>query len=98
MHHILIKLDDAIEADEVYKRAKALGIELQLDKRLNEAVEYGTVAQVGPTAYKDYGFDISPVKVGDRVSLTRYTGKRVVDSNGEVYYIYNDQDILCVIE
>ena len=26
LHHILVKLDDATEADETYRRAKALGI------------------------------------------------------------------------
>ena len=97
MHHVLVKLDDATEADETYRRAKAIGIELQLDKRVQDAVEYGTVIQVGPTAYKDYGFETSPVKDGDRVSLTRYTGKKVVD-DGVEYHIYNDGDILAVIE
>ena len=97
-HHLLIKLDGATEADEMYKRAKAVGIELALDKREQAAVEYGTVVQVGPTSYKDFGFEQSPVKVGDRVSLTRYSGKKVVDVDGVVYYIYNDEDILAVIE
>lgn len=97
-HHILIKLDDAVEADEVYSRAKALGIHLELDKRVHEAVEYGTIVQVGPTAYRDFGLDNSIVKVGDRVSLTRYSGKKVVDKDNSVYYIFNDSDVLCVIE
>ena len=97
-HHILIKLDDAIEADEVYSRAKSLGIHLELDKRVHEAVEYGTVIQVGPTAYRDFGLDNSVVKVGDRVSLARYAGKKVVDSDNSAYYIFNDSDVLCVIE
>ena len=97
-HHLLIKLDDATEADEMYKRAKAVGIELALDKREQAAVEYGTVVQVGPTSYKDFGFEQSPVKVGDRVSLTRYSGKRVVDSDGSEYLIFNDEDVLCIIE
>lgn len=98
LHHILVKLDDATEADEVYKRAKDLGIHLELDKRVHEAVEYGTVVQVGPTAYKDYGLETSPVKVGDRVSLTRYSGKKVVDIDGKTFYLFNDNDVLCTIE
>ena len=40
LHHILVKLDDATEADEIYKRAKAAGIHLELDKREQKAVEY----------------------------------------------------------
>lgn len=98
LHHILVKLDDATEADEMYKRAKAAGIHLELDKRVQEAVEYGTVIQVGPTAYESFGRDSSIVKVGDRVSLTRYTGKKVVDSDGTEYVIFNDDDVLCVVE
>ena len=98
LHHVLIKLDDAVEADEVYSRAKALGIELALDKRVHEAVEYGTVVQVGPTAYKDFGLDECPLKGGDRVSLTRYSGKKVVDTDNQVYYLFNDSDVLCKID
>lgn len=97
-HHVLVKLDDATEADETYKRAKALGIELALDKREQQAVEYGVIKQVGPTSFIDLGADPSLVKVGDRVSLTRYSGKKVVDSDGVEYLIFNDSDILCVIE
>ena len=97
LHHILVKLDDAVEADDVYARAKAAGIHLELDKRVHEAVEYGTVVQVGPTAYKDYGRDSSILKEGDRVSLTRYSGKKVVDTDNTTYYLFNDSDVLCII-
>lgn len=98
LHHILVKLDDAIEADETLRRAKAAGIFIELDKREKEAVEYGTVIRVGPSAYKDFGYDSSPLKEGDRVSLTRYSGKKVVDTDGSQYYIFNDADILAIIE
>ena len=33
LHHVLVKLDDATEADQDLKRAKAAGIILELDKR-----------------------------------------------------------------
>lgn len=98
LHHILIKLDEATEADETYRRAKALGIELALDKREKDAVEYGTVIRIGPTAYKDLGASPDCLKEGDRVSLTRYSGKKVVDSDGTEYMLFNDSDVLAVIE
>lgn len=98
LHHVLIKLDDAIEADDTYRRAKALGIELALDKRTEKAVEYGTVVQVGPTAFIAHGRDPNILKEGDRVSITRYSGKPVVDSDGTEYTLLNDDDILCIIE
>lgn len=98
LHHILVKLDDATEADETYRRAKAVGIELALDKREQAAVEYGTVVQVGPTAFKDLGGDPNLLSVGDRVSVTRYAGKKVVDSDNTEYMILNDSDVLCIIQ
>lgn len=98
LHHVLIKLDDAIEADETLRRARELGIHIELDKREKDAVEYGTVLQIGPTAYRDFGHEQSPLKEGDRVSLTRYAGKAVVDSDGSKYHIFNDADILAIIE
>lgn len=96
-HHILVKLDDPTEADEMYRRAKAAGIQLALDKRTEAACEYGTVIQVGPTAFKDFGGDPSLLTIGDRVSVTRYSGKTVQDSDGVAYVILNDSDVLCVI-
>ena len=98
LHHILVKLDEATEADEIYKRAKAAGIHLELDKREQKAVEYGTVVQVGPTAFIDYGRSPDIVKGGDRISLNRYSGKSVKDVDGVEYVIVNDQDVLCIIE
>lgn len=98
LHHILVKLEDATEADETYRRAKALGIHLELDKREQQAVEYGIVTQVGPTAFKDLGGDPSLLSVGDRVTVTRYSGKKVADSNGTEYTLFNDSDILAIIK
>ena len=97
LHHVLLKLDDATEADEVYKRAKACGIELQLDKREAAAVEFGVVVQVGPTAFVDLGGDSSTISVGDRVSFVRYAGKKITDSDGTEYQLVNDADILCCV-
>ena len=98
LHHVLIKLDDATEVDDVYRRAKAAGIELSLDKREAKAVEYGEVVQVGQTAFLDYGRDPSILKAGDRVSITKYSGKEVVDTDNTKYVIVNDSDVLCIVQ
>lgn len=98
LHHILVQLDEATEADEVYRRAKQAGIHLELDKREQKAVEYGTVVSVGPTAFIDYGRSPDIVKVGDRISINRYSGKEVKDVDGKQYVIVNDQDVLAIIE
>ena len=98
LHHILVKLDDATEADQDLKRAKAAGIILELDKREQAAVEYGTVVKIGPTAFKDLGGDPTILKEGDRISFARYSGKSMKDSDGTEYLLLNDQDVLVVIE
>lgn len=98
LHYVLLKLDDATEADETYRRAKAAGIHLELDKREQKAVEYGTVVQVGPTAFVDYGGSPSLLSVGDRVTINRYSGKEIIDTDKTQYVLCNDQDILAIIE
>lgn len=98
LHHILLKLEDATEADETYRRAKALGIHLELDKREQKAVEYGTVIQVGPRAFIDYGGSPDMLKAGDKVTINKYSGKEVFDTDGQKYVLVNDQDVLAIIE
>lgn len=92
LHHLLVQLDEP-------ELKTASGIILSLDeKKERKAVEYGVVIQVGPTAFIDYGRTPDIVKVGDRISLNRYSGKSVVDVDEQEYIIINDQDVLCVIE
>ena len=92
LHHILVKLDEP-------ELKTASGIIISLDEsKERKAVEYGTVVQIGPTAFKDYGRDPSILKEGDRISLNRYSGKGVVDADKQEYVIVNDVDVLCVIE
>ena len=98
LHQILVKPEDATEADETYRRANAMGSELALDKREQKAVEYGNVVSVGATAFIDYGRSPDILKGGDRISFAKYAGKEVVDSNGEKFLLLNDQDVLVVIE
>lgn len=92
LHHILVKLDEP-------ELKTASGIIISLDeKKERKAVEYGTVVQVGPTAFIDYGRGPEIVKVGNRVSINRYSGKSIVDLDEVEYVIVNDQDVLAIIE
>ena len=92
LHHLLVKLDEP-------ELKTSSGIILALDeKKERKAVEYGTVVQVGPTAFIDYGRSPDIVKVGDRISLNRYAGKSIVDVDEQEYVLVNDQDVLCIIE
>ncbi len=92
LHHILVKLDDI-------ETKTQSGIILAVDeKKERKAVEYGTVVQIGPTAFLDYGRSPDILKEGDRISLNRYSGKSVVDSDGSEYVVVNDQDVLCIVK
>lgn len=97
LHTVLIKPESVEEADETIKRAKAAGIVIQLDKREEKAVEYGTVVSVGPTAFKDYGRSPDILKQGDYVTYAKYAGKEV-KYKGESYLILNDQDVIAKLD
>lgn len=96
LHTVLVKPDSVEDTDDVIRRAKAAGIQVQLDKREEKAVEFGTVVSVGPTAFKDYGRDPDILKGGDRISFAKYAGKEITH-NGETYLILNDQDCICKV-
>lgn len=92
LHTVLVELEDPITKTES-------GIIIALDeKKERKAVEYGTVIQVGPTAFNDYGRTPDILKAGDRISFNRYSGKSVVDVDDKEYLILNDIDVLCIVE
>lgn len=78
------------------------GIVLVLDEaREFAAQEYGTIVDIGPDAWKDYG-DTPWAKVGDKIIYSRYGGK-IVREPGETdinkkYVILNDEDVLAILE
>ena len=97
LHTVLVKPDRVEDTDEVIKRAKAAGIQVQLDKREEKAVEYGTVVQVGPTAFKDYGRAPDILKEGDYVTYAKYAGKEI-KYKGVEYLILNDADVIAKLD
>jgi len=92
LHHILIDLDKKETVSP-----GGIVIPDQIIEKERKAVEYGTVLQVGPTAYTDYGRDPSIIKVGDKVSFNRYSGKEITDLDEKKYLIVNDSDVLCIL-
>ena len=97
LHTVLVVPEKAGETDEVIRKAKAAGIHVELDKREEKAVEYGTVVSVGPTAFKDYGRGPEILKVGDYITYAKYSGKEV-KYKGERYLILNDQDCIAKLD
>ena len=72
------------------------GIILATDDR-RQAVnsDRGEVFLIGPKAWKDFGCETPPVKVGDLVYYAKYGAKVLKDEEtDELYLICNDEDIL----
>ena len=103
LHRVAVKQFDFNEWDEGRKRAKELGFalpETEKEVRAKASVDVGTITQIGPTAFKDFGVEEIPVKVGDIVAFVKGSGKLVKNPlvEGEEVLVINDEDITCVFK
>jgi len=101
LHRIIVKQDKLEEKDDVFKAARALGIEIasQEQKREQAAIDTGVVVEIGPTAFKDFGLDKAPIEVGQTVVYARYGGKAITDPDTkEIFVALNDEDIVAVVK
>lgn len=96
LHRIIVKPVDVSDADETIRRAKAIGIEVKLDKREQAAVEVGIVVSIGDTAFKEFGAEVIP-EVGDKIYFAKYAGKQVKDGE-ESLLALNDEDLVAIIK
>lgn len=100
LHRILVKQDKLDEKDEAFAAARRMGIEIIEGERKREqaAIDTGTVLDIGPTAFRDFGVDSSPIKVGDQVVYAKYGGKAITDPvTKEVFVALNDEDVIAVL-
>lgn len=100
LHRIIVKQDILEDKDKAFAAAKKVGIITDFAERDREqaAIDTGTVVSIGPTAFRDFNVDVSPVKEGDTVVYARYAGKTVVDPDDEQKYVaLNDEDLIAVI-
>jgi co-chaperonin GroES (HSP10) len=101
-HRVLIKPDNLEDIDPAMASAKKAGMVFLAKTERDEAtiIDIGTVVQIGPTAYKDFGGADNWCKVGDKVSYTRHGGKMLSDpDNAETkWLVLNDEDIIMVWE
>ena len=101
LHRVLIKQDKLEEADEVYIRARSVGIQIALtddNKRAQASVDTGTVVDIGSTAFRDFGTS-PPIQKGDRIAYARFSGKFVKDpSDGIEYVMLNDEDVVAIFK
>lgn len=100
LHRVAIKQFDFNEWDEDRKKAKELGFvlpETEKGIRAQASVDIGTVEQIGPTAFKDFGGG-EPIKVGDVVGFVKNSGKLVKNplKEDESLLVINDEDVTCI--
>lgn len=98
LHRILVKPDNVEDADDVVRSARAAGLEVQLDKREQAAIEVGTVVDLGSTCYHEFGTTAQDqgIFVGSRVTFAKYSGKSVKDGEDR-FLVMNDEDVIGVI-
>lgn len=98
LHRILLKMDGIEEVDETFKAIKAAGLVIPEKSKQQEqhAVCWGTVLEVGPTSFKEFGGTPSDLKIGDRVVIAKYAGK-IIKVGSEEYTVVNDDDIVAVL-
>ena len=91
-HRVLLKMHEVKKAEQVSRG----GIILDTEYKINEEdSEKATVVQIGPTAFKEIGDGQPWVKVGDVVTIQRYSGKQITRGT-EVYRVVNDEDLLTI--
>lgn len=96
-HRVLVRPDPV---EEVSKGGIVM-VATETAKKLEQNAQiWGTVVQVGPTAYKNEGLGNFPwVSIGDRVAYAKYGGKFIVDEETkEQFVILNDEDIVCRVK
>lgn len=107
LHRVLLKRDLPVDTDAVKtkKEMERMGLtapQSVLDEinrqalRENASMDKGIVVKIGETAFKDYGI-ACPIREGDYVSFAKFGGKEVTDSDGTVYVVVNDEDIVAVL-
>jgi co-chaperonin GroES (HSP10) len=97
LHRIFVRPDQVDEVDEQVKRAKDIGLYVELDKREQKAVVVGTVVAIGNTAFEAFqsSAEEEEVEIGSKVLYAKYSGAEVPNSD---LLILNDEDVIAVVE
>ncbi len=92
-HRVLVKPDDLETETES-------GIVYRLNTSQERSGQiFGTLVEIGPTAWKAFDDGEPWAEIGDRVAYARYAGKWIEDpETKEMYVIMNDDDIVGRIE
>jgi len=98
LHRLIVLPDKVEDADDLIKRAKAAGLEIELDKREQRAMTTGTVVSIGSTAYKhQFGSSAEEqgIAEGSHILFEKYAGGAVPNTE---FILLNDEDVLGVLE
>ena len=95
LHRLFIQPENVHQADDIYRRAKAAGLEIAEDKREKKAVTIGTVLAIGSTCYQEFQStaEREGIKIGSRVVYAKYSGAEVPN---ETFIILSDEDVIGV--
>lgn len=100
-HRILVKPDKLEEANKDYVTMKKIGLiipQSEDQKRAQASVDTGVVIEVGPTAFRDFGLDVPPIKHKDKIAYARFAGKYITDpETEEEFIVLNDEDVICIL-
>lgn len=101
-HRILVKMEKITDVDPVYASATRAGIAIadtDEHKRKEAGLDRGTVVDIGPTAWKDFGGE-AWCKTGDFIAFAKYAGKVIEhpDDVSQRYIVLNDEDIVAILK
>ena len=101
LHRIIVKQDKLEEKDETFKAARNSGIIIpNLDERAREqaAIDTGVVVAIGSTAFKDFGAESPPIKLGDYVVFAKHAGRLITDPDSDEKFVaLNDEDVIAIL-
>jgi co-chaperonin GroES (HSP10) len=97
-HRLVIKPYTIEENDKRFASAKAMGIVIpDQDARMHQiSVDRGTVLEIGPTAFKDFGGE-PWCQVGDIIGYTKNAGKFIKINETDHLLVINDEDVVAVL-
>lgn len=100
LNRILVCMED-IKREVDLGDGRKLMIEYgDMEKRHAATVTQGVIVDIGPDCYKDYGYDVPPVKVGDLVQFVKFAPRNVLDPDNPTakLAVINDEDVLAIIK
>lgn len=84
--------------EEVDEKAGSLYLPAETRARMGDAQIFGTVVDLGLTAFKAFDDGEPWCKVGDRVAFAKYGGFIIEDpETKEVFRLLNDEDIVALV-